>query len=214
MARNVAIAVIATMIAILYPVAIWLGLTHFSARAVGIFILAVVAVVLAFRFRRARREDLVAVLRIPLVIAAVIVPGVVLDDERFVLAMPVLINLALLVTFAATLRETPMIERFARMQEPDGLSDAQVAHCRQVTWAWVAFFGLNAAAAAALALAAPVAWWAAYNGGIAYALMALMFAGEYVVRQYRFRRYGGGLHDRLLSRIFPPADGPREEPKC
>lgn len=203
MARKLAIGV-ATALAVLYPVAIWLGLTHFSARVVGVFILVFVAVALAFRFRRARREDLLAVLRIPLVITAVIVPGVVLDDARFVLATPVLINLALLATFAASLRETPIIERFARMQDPDGIGAGQVAHCRQVTWAWVAFFGLNAAAAAALAVVAPVAWWAAYNGGIAYGLMGLMFAGEYVLRQYRFRRYGSGLHDRLLSRIFPP----------
>ena len=48
--------------------------------------------------------------------------------------------------------------------------------------------------------------WAMYNGGIAYALMGMMFVGEYLLRQYRFRKYGGGLHDRLLSRIFPPRE--------
>ena len=95
--------------------------------------------------------------------------------------------------------------RFARMQEKDGLSDAQVAHCRQVTWVWVGFFALNASIAAVLASnEAWVSAWATYNGGIAYALMGVLFAGEYVVRQYRFRRYGDGLHDRLLRRIFPP----------
>lgn len=203
---KVFLGVVTSVLVMLYPVAIWVGLTHFSARTVGLWILALLVPGLVWRFRRARRQDLWAVLRIPLVIAAVIVPGVILDDRRFVLAMPVLVNLALLVTFAATLRGTPMIERFARMQEPDGLSAAQVRHCRQMTWAWVGFFALNASTAAALALAAPVSWWAAYNGGIAYGLMGAMFAGEYVLRQYRFRRYGTGLHDRLLSRIFPPAE--------
>lgn len=201
---RILVGVVTTVLVMLYPVAIWIGLTHFSARTVGLWILALLVPGLVWRFRRARREDVWAVLRIPLVIAAVIVPGVVLDDRRFVLAMPVLINVALLATFGATLRGTPMIERFARMQEPDGLSEGQIAHCRQVTWGWVAFFGLNATAAAVLAVAAPLSWWAAYNGGIAYGLMGLMFTGEYVLRQYRFRKYGGGLHDRLLSRIFPP----------
>jgi hypothetical protein len=33
-----------------------------------------------------------------------------------------------------------------------------------------------------------------------------MFAAEFLLRRYRFRRYGAGLHDRLLSRIFPPRE--------
>lgn len=204
---KVLVGVLTTILALLYPLGIWLGLTHLSARAVSLWILALLVPSLLFRFRRARREDLWAVMRIPLVIVLVVAGGALFDDRRFVLAMPVLVNLALLATFAASLRGVPMIERFARMQEKDGLSDAQVAHCRQVTWAWVVFFALNAAVAAVLA--SVEGWfdlWAAYNGGVAYALMGVMFAAEYLLRQYRFRRYGGGLHDRLLSRIFPPRE--------
>ena len=37
--------------------------------------------------------------------------------------------------------------------------------------------------------------------------MGAMFAGEYVLRQFRFRKYGEGLHDRLLARLFPPREG-------
>lgn len=207
---KILIGVLTTILVMLYPVAIWVGLTHFSARTVGLWILAFVVPVLAFRFRRATREDLAAVVRVPLVVLAVVILGVAFDDRRFVLAMPVLINAVLLLTFGSSLSGTPIIERFARMQEKDGLSPAQVRHCRQTTWAWVVFFALNGATAAALALAAPVSFWAAYNGGIAYGLMGAMFAGEYVLRQYRFRRYGRGLHDRLLSRVFPPR--PSSEP--
>lgn len=210
---RVLLGVATAVFAMLYPVAIWVGLSFFSARAVGLWILALLLPAVLFRFRRARRADIRVVLRIPLVIALVVVPGVVLDDPRFVLAMPALINLALLVTFAATLRGTPMVERFARLQEPEGLSADQVRHCRQVTWAWVGFFALNGVTAAALAAAAPLSWWAAYNGGLAYGLMGAMFAGEYVLRQYRFRRYGASLHDRLLSRIFPPAE-PERRREC
>ncbi|MCB9595947.1 MAG: hypothetical protein H6719_24720 [Sandaracinaceae bacterium] len=202
---KILVGVLTTILVVLYPLGIWFGLTHFSARTVSLWILALLVPSLLYRFRKARREDLWAVLRIPLVIGVVVSGGALFDDRRFVLAMPVLINLALLATFATSLRGTPMIERFARMQEKDGLSDAQVAHCRQVTWVWVGFFALNASIAAVLASnEAWVSAWATYNGGIAYALMGVLFAGEYVVRQYRFRRYGDGLHDRLLRRIFPP----------
>lgn len=196
--------VITIVLVILYPVAIGVGLSTFGARTVGLWILLVLVPVTLVRFRKAPREDLLAVLRVPLVILAVVLLGVITDDARFVLAMPVLINLALLATFGASLAGTPMIERFARMQEKDGLSDAQVRHCRQITWVWIAFFAINASIAAGLALFAPLAWWTVYNAGIAYGLMGLLFAGEYVLRQYRFRKYGAGLHDRLLSRIFPP----------
>lgn len=211
-----ALAAVATaVLVVLYPIAIWVGLTHFSTRVVGVWILVLLLPAAWLRFRRASRADLLVVARVPLAILAVVLLGVVLDDRRFVLAMPVLINVVLLGTFASSLlAERTIVERFARMQEARAagtedatLSPAQVAHCRQTTWAWCAFFALNGAAALALALAAPLSWWAAYTSGVAYALMGLMFAAEYVVRQYRFRRYGEGLHDRLLSRILPPREG-------
>ncbi len=257
------------VLVVLYPIAIWIGLTYLSARTLGLWIVALLVPLVLLRFRRASREDLGAALRVPLAILAVVALSIVFDDPRFVLAMPVLINLVLLATFASSLfGERTIIERFARMQEarlahiegrtraaraqpeadpslrdgvgPEGaehrrdwiregspigihsrrgietplqptvqLSAAQVAHCRQVTWVWCGFFVVNAAIAGLLAIAAPLSWWAAYTSGIAYALMGALFTAEYLVRQYRFRRYGTGLHDRLLSRILPPREPPR-----
>lgn len=202
---KVLVAILTAVLAVLYPLAIWLGLTYLSARSVGLWVLALLVPMALYRFRHAKREDVWAVLRIPLVVAAVVGLGVLLDDERFVLAMPVVINAGLLLTFATSLREVPIAERFARMEaRGEELSESQLRHCRQATWAWVIFFALNASVAAGLALFADVQVWAAYNGGIAYALMGMMFAGEYLLRKYRFREYGSGLHDRLLARLFPP----------
>jgi uncharacterized membrane protein len=47
----------------------------------------------------------------------------------------------------------------------------------------VGFFVINGTIAAALTLWAPLAWWTLYNGLIAYLLMGLLFAGEWLVRQ-------------------------------
>ena len=202
---KILVGVLTTILVVLYPLGIWFGLTHFSARTVSLWILAILVPTALFRFRKARREDLWAVMRIPLVIALTVGAGALFDDERFILATPVLINLALLGTFAVSLRGVPIIERFARMQLGEDLTEAHQRHCRQVTWAWIVFFGANAAIAAVLA--SRQEWidaWAAYNGGIAYGLMGAMFAVEYVLRQYRFREYGEGVADRLLRRIFPP----------
>lgn len=192
----------------LYPVAVWVGLTYLSARAVGLVVIAFVVPLLALRLRRADRTTFWAILRIPLAILGLVSLGVVLDDARYVMAMPVLINVVLLVTFGASLASgaTPMIERFARMQDPE-LDAARCAHCRQFTWVWSAFFLCNGAIAAGLALAAPPAWWATYTGLVAYLLMGILFAVEYIVRKARFRDHGSGPHDRLLARLFPPPAG-------
>ena len=189
----------------LYPVAIWVGLTYLSTRTVGIMVLALLTPIAALRLRGADRSTFWSVLRIPLVIMSLIVLGIVLDDPRYVLAMPVLINLTLFITFGATLigTATPMIERFARMQDPN-LSEGQDAHCRQFTTVWVGFFVANGTLALLLGLFAPIAWWATYTGLIAYGLMGLLFAFEYVVRKARFRDYGESLRDRMLARVFPP----------
>ena len=195
-------AALNVILAIGYPVAIWFALTRWSARQTGLLVLALLVPILALRYRKADRAHLVAVLRVPLVILAVLLLAVLTDQGRYFLLVPVLINVALLATFAASLRSVSLVERFARMQEPD-LSEAKRRHCRQVTVAWCVFFALNAVIAALLT-GAPLSWWAAYNGGIAYALMGLMFVGEFVLRKYRFRDYGAGPLDRLLARLFPP----------
>jgi uncharacterized membrane protein len=97
-----------------------------------------------------------------------------------------------------------MVERFARLQDPE-LGPAQVVYCRSVTKVWCGFFVLNGALSATLALWAPLSVWALYTGLLSYVLIGLLGAAEYVVRKFRFREYGSGLHDRLIARVFPPA---------
>lgn len=194
------------LIVLAYPVAVYLSLSRLGARGAGLVLAALLLPGLAQRLRGARRQDLLVVLRLPLGVLALLGLAALLDDRRLVLALPVLINLALLAQFAGSLRGTPLVERFARMQQPQ-LGPAQIGYCRAVTKVWCGFFVLNGATAAALALAAPLSWWTLYNGLLAYLAMGVLGAGEYVVRKARFREYGPGLHDRLLARIFPPHAG-------
>lgn len=100
---------------------------------------------------------------------------------------PVLVNAALLAAFAYSLASPmSMIERFARMSEPD-LPPAAVAYTRTVTKVWCAFFVANGLAALGTALWATPEVWSLYNGVVAYLLMGALFAGEYLVR-LRFKR--------------------------
>lgn len=197
------LGILNAVLTVLYPVAIWLGLTRLGARATSVMVLGLLIPILAFRLRGADRSTFWAVLRVPMAILVLVVLGILTDDARFVLALPVLISAVLLFTFGETLRagQVPMIERFARMQEKD-LSPEKQAHCRRWTQIWCGFFVVNGAIAALLGgLATPFVW-AAYTGGIAYALMGALFAVELVARRRRFRDFGRGPIDRLLKRVL------------
>jgi uncharacterized membrane protein len=112
-----------------------------------------------------------------------------------VLWYPVAVNGALLAVFAVSLRfPPPIIERLARLREPD-LDARGVRYTRRVTQVWCGFFAANAAIAAITAIRAAAtgdqALWAFYNGFLAYALMGALFLGEWLVRR-RVRAGGAG----------------------
>ena len=89
----------------------------------------------------------------------------------------------LLAVFAISLRYPPSaIERLARLQEPD-LPESGVRYTRRVTQVWCGFFIVNGSIALATVLWASDAAWALYNGLIAYLLMGLLFAAEWLVRR-------------------------------
>ena len=105
---------------------------------------------------------------------------------------PVLVNAVFLALFAASLRWPPSaVERLARLRHPD-LPPRGVAYTRRVTWVWCGFFVVNGALALVTALWASERVWSLYNGLIAYGLMGLLFAGEWLVRQrvMRERQHG------------------------
>ncbi len=134
--------------------------------------------------------------------AALLALAAALDDTRFMLAYPSVVNAVLLATFAISLRRgPPVVERLARQITPD-LLPAEVRYCRTVTAVWCAFFAWNGSVATALALWAPRSWWAAYCGAISYLLVGTLFAVEYLVRKRRFGRYGRGPLDRFLARVL------------
>jgi uncharacterized membrane protein len=102
---------------------------------------------------------------------------------------PVLISALLFTAFGLSLiYGPPFIERFARMHNPN-LPPAAIAYTRKVTWVWMAFFAFNGGMSLALSLWAPLRWWTLYNGVIAYVLLGLLFAIEWLCRQRLRRSY-------------------------
>ena len=136
-----------------YPAFVWIGLASGSPRTVAIVLSALMVPALVLRKRRSDAEPtLRGLAAVPATILAILLVAAVLDGTAYILATPVAANAVLLVSFGVTLRagSRPMIERFARLQEPD-LSPPKQAWCRMWTWIWCAFFVANGAAAAALA---------------------------------------------------------------
>jgi uncharacterized membrane protein len=176
------------ILTIAYPLAVYFGLSRFSVRAVSLLLLCLAVPMIALRLAGKRREHLQGILPVPLILLSLIALSAILEDRRFMLALPVLISGAMLATFGNSLRSgmMPMVERFARMQDPE-LPPTHAVHCRQVTWVWCGFFVVNGAIAAGLAVYGPLAWWTLYSGLIAYVLMGLLFLTEYIVRRFRFR---------------------------
>lgn len=190
--------------ALLYPLLVYAGLRTARVRSValvlGIFLLIRLA---DSWWRRDRRAALVVM--VPIIAAGVVVTlAGLLNEGRLFLFVPVLVNLALLVTFSRTLRGGPsMIEALARLSHAT-LAPGGEDYCRQVTVVWCGFFVMNMAVITTLAVTGSLAAWALYTGVIAYVLMGFLFTVELTYRSWRFRYYDGAITDVLFRRVFPP----------
>ena len=191
------------LVAVAYPLLVFAGLRWLEPRTLAVG-LALLFVARSLPRALSLSADALRKLLAPAVgVGAVLATTLVSNDPRFLMFVPAGVSAALLVAFSRSLvRGPPWIETFARMQHPD-LDEAEVRHCRRVTWIWCGFFALNAAVSFGLALAGWVGWWTLYTGGIAYAGMGVLFVGEFVYRAWRFRRYQGSALEPVLRRLFP-----------
>ncbi len=187
-----------------YPFLVFAGLQRFEPRTVALVLGGLVALRVLARVRRPTRSVMRTLLLPVLGVGAVLLGAGLTNDLRVLLFVPVAINLVLLVGFGRTLLGGPsLVETLARLEGAD-LDAAQVAHCRRVTQLWCGFFALSAALSGGLALAGAVRAWTLYTGLVAYLLMGLLFAGEVLVRAWRFRRYPESWAAPVLRRLFPP----------
>jgi uncharacterized membrane protein/peptidoglycan/xylan/chitin deacetylase (PgdA/CDA1 family) len=200
----IALGVLSAVLVLGYPLLAWLGMAVMGTRSAALVLLAAFAL---SQLRRVagRPAALRGLASLGVAVLGLLGLAALLDDPRFILAYPSLVNLVLLVQFGWSLRAgPPMVERFARLQVDD-LSPAELAYCRTVTRVWCGFFLLNGATSAGLAALGPRSAWALYSGVLSYVLMGLLFAVEYVVRKARFGRFGPGLVDRSLARLVGPS---------
>ncbi|HCB0617266.1 TPA: hypothetical protein MYL61_004366 [Klebsiella quasipneumoniae subsp. quasipneumoniae] len=170
-----------------WPFIIWFGLAHNSLQG----LLPLMALMLFLRFRQTRRRagalsvvtQIVAVAGMTLCIASYL-----LKTHQLLLFYPVVVNSVMLAVFGGSLWSTmPIIERLARLREPD-LPERAVRYTRRVTQIWCAFFIINGGVALFTALYSDLSLWTAWNGMISYLLMGTLMAGEWLVRQRVIKR--------------------------
>ncbi|MGH8441793.1 MAG: hypothetical protein ACRETF_02700 [Nevskiaceae bacterium] len=101
---------------------------------------------------------------------------------------PAVLPAMLAALFIGTLRNgrVPLVTRMA-VAERGSLSPELLAYTRNVTRAWGWMLSAMAVAAVALALLAPLWVWSLFTNFLCYALLGLMFVGEYVWRRLKFR---------------------------
>lgn len=170
------LAVLVLLLTLLYPLLIYLGIERFEPRWLALLLLAL-ALLRALSSRQSWWWF--AALGAALLAALSMSGNSLLPLKLY----PLMVNLVLLLVFAASLRfPPPIIERLARLSEPD-LPPRAVRYTRRVTEVWCGFFVLNGGLSMLSALYASEALWALYNGLISYLLMGLLFGVEWLVRQ-------------------------------
>ncbi len=106
----------------------------------------------------------------------------------FLKLYPVAVNGSMFAIFLGSLIFPPsIIFRFACLADKSikgSIAERQVeSYCRKVCVVWCLFFIANGAAAAFTAFFCSDRLWSAYNGGISYILMGMLFAIEYIIRK-------------------------------
>lgn len=165
-----------------YPFLVYFLLQHHGARA-----LVLPLALLALARWVVKREWIWGVAVLLLALATLVT-----NHSLPVKLYPVIVSLSFLAVFGYSLVKPPsFVERIARLREPD-LPPQAVGYTWRVTFIWCVYFVLNAAVAAGLALWGTDRAWALYSGGLAYMAAGLLFAGEFLVRQYLRRKWRDG----------------------
>lgn len=198
---KVSVKILLPLLVVLYPALIYFGLRFLDGRTLGLSVLAVVAIffliVAPLQFVRSSQvegSDHANVLPPNVLIAGVVATilsllTIFLDDGDVLLYYPVFINLSFLFLFGQTLYNPPtLIERLAARGGVT-LTPQNRRYMRHVTMAWCVFFVFNGAIAFYSAAFASREFWAVYNGLVSYVLIGVMFACEFVIRQFVKRKH-------------------------
>ena len=182
---------------LLYPLAVYWGLTHTGQTPLlfGLLLIFSLRLLPGLLKGRVRLGPLPEWLWLGRLLACIglglTLLSALFSARHWLLYYPLAVSLALLCLFGWSLtRPMSLVERLARLQDPV-LPPAAIGYTRRVTQVWCGFFVINGALAAFTIWHGDLALWSLYNGLISYALMGGLMGAEYLVRR------------RLLKRLAP-----------
>lgn len=172
-----------------YPVLVYGGLLFLQPRYVALLLIAALlirkrdsALQLLGGLGQPERYILFALFALGAIAA-------IANSETLLRLYPAAMNAGMFALFALSLKRTPtMIERFARLQQPD-LPPAGVRYTRDITVVWCVFLACQIFVSAYTALWASREVWAFYNAFLAYVLMGVLLGGERLLRRRLIARY-------------------------
>lgn len=182
---------------LLYPLAVYWGLTHAGQTPLllGLLLIFSLRLLPGLLKGRVRLGPLPEWLWLGRLLACIglglTLLSALFSARYWLLYYPLAVSLALLCLFGWSLtRPMSLVERLARLQDP-ALPAAAIGYTRRVTQVWCGFFVINGALAAFTIWHGDLALWSLYNGFISYLLMGGLMGAEYLVRR------------RLLKRLTP-----------
>ncbi|WP_413466672.1 hypothetical protein [Photobacterium sp.] len=166
-----------------YPLAVYYGLSQWGLGTVaGLLAVLFLLRIIAGNQTRLREFKYIAWLSGGAGIVLTLLGGLFRQEGWFTF-YPVIVNTLMLGLFASSLwQQETLIERLARLQEPD-LPESGVRYTRTVTKVWCGFFLFNGSVALATCFM-PLATWTLYNGLISYILAGCLFISEWFIRQW------------------------------
>ncbi|QIR28078.1 hypothetical protein [Kluyvera genomosp. 3] len=182
------VALITGALLLAWPLLIGYALAHHRLQ----WLLPLMALLFLLRFCQTGRQagplrvvtQIVAAAGVTLCVASYL-----LKTHQLLLLYPVVVNAVMLAVFGGSLWSTmPIIERLARLQEPN-LPPQAVRYTRRVTQIWSGFFIVNGSVALFTVVYGDMTLWTLWNGMIAYLLMGGLMAGEWLIRR-RLRKRG------------------------
>ena len=185
---SVALKIIIAVVVLLYPIAIYFGLQQLEPKKLAISLAALVVIRAIFtnnQLLKAVKGLWILVLVVGLALASL---SYVENTELGLKLYPVVISASFLLIFAYSLFKPPsIIERLARLQEPD-LPEEGVLYTRTVTKVWCGFIIVNILISLYTVFYSSLKIWTLYNGFISYLLMGSLFLGELTYRKWVLKK--------------------------
>lgn len=192
------LAILSAILLLAYPFAVYFGIEKLGIEAIAVVLIFLFIIrILAGSKSKLKELKYLAWVTGGVGIALLSL-GALLNQQGWLTYYPVVVSTCLLTVFGISLfQEQSLIERFARLQDPN-LDPRAIVYTRNVTKVWCVFFIINGSIALSTCFM-PLSYWTLYNGFISYVAMGLLFSIEFIIRkqvQKKTKATKTGTHEK------------------